>query len=273
MKAIFYVLSVLVIGAAAFISYQNSAKLQDEIDLFGEEQTKKNSVEKTTEDREKDLADTEADLEASKSKNADLRADMENMKSRELSYNKSKEAAQVKIDEADEKLADLAAVKAKIDEAIAKATAGANISWAEIPEKIKELKETHKKKSDDLDLLNQHVAKLTKDVGDKRAKDVREGERLAKMRERIGLNGVVGAVTEVNSTWGFVIVNLGSTNSNVTTNSKLLVMRDGRLLGRLSPNSVEPKQSVCDLNARDINPGVRIQPGDKVTLAEAVTGQ
>ena len=48
---------------------------------------------------------------------------------------------------------------------------------------------------------------------------------------------------------------------------------DGRLLGRLTPNSVEASQTVCDLNARDLNPGVRIQPGDQVTLADSSSGQ
>ena len=67
--------------------------------------------------------------------------------------------------------------------------------------------------------------------------------------------------------------NLGTNNSNVTPQSKLLITRNGRLLGRLTPNSVEANQTVCDLNARDINRGVRIQPGDQVTLAESSTGQ
>ncbi len=173
------------------------------------------------------------------------------------------------IDVAEARLADFAKVKAYFDEQLN----GVNVAWAQIPAEIKRQQEVRKKRGDDLDLLNEHIAKLTKDVADKRASNTRENDRLSKIRTKIARNAKVGAITSVNSTWGFVIVNLGTNNSNVTPQSKLLVTRNGRLLGRLTPNSVEASQTVCDLNARDINPGVRIQPGDQVTLADSSSGQ
>ena len=269
MKPIFYILSVLVTAAAAYYSYDNSQKLSAEILLFQETRTTKNTVEKTEDDTQDTLTETEATLETAQQKNAELIADMENMKSRESSMNKSKEEAQVKIDEAEARLADFAKVKAEIDEQLK----GVNVAWAQIPAEIKRQQEVRKKRGDDLDLLNEHIAKLTKDVADKRASNTRESDRLSKIRTKIARNAKVGAITSVNSTWGFVIVNLGTNNSNVTPQSKLLVTRNGRLLGRLTPNSVEASQTVCDLNARDINPGVRIQPGDQVTLADSSSGQ
>ncbi len=167
----------------------------------------------------------------------------------------------------------LAAIKAKIDKKLEEELGGRQITWNQVPAEIKRLQEERKKKGDDLDLLNEHIEKLTSEVADKQASNTREGDRLTKIRTKIARNAKVGAITSVNSTWGFVIVNLGTNNSNVTPQSKLLVTRDGRLLGRLTPNSVEASQTVCDLNARDINPGVRIQPGDQVTLADSSTGQ
>jgi len=269
MKTIFYILSVLVIGVAAYFSWDNSNKVQAEIDLFEEKRGVKTKTEASIKKQEGILKDTEQQLDTAQNLNAELIAQMENMKSREVSYNKSKEAEQVKIDEADARLGQLAEIKAKID----KALEGVDIAWPQIPSEIKRLQELRKKKGDDLDLLNEHIAKLTKDVADKRASNARESDRLSKIRTKIARNAKVGAITSVNSTWGFVIVNLGTNNSNVTAQSKLLVTRNGRLLGRLTPNSVEASQTVCDLNARDVNPGVRIQPGDQVTLAEASAGQ
>jgi len=269
MKPIFYILSVLVTAAAAYYSYDNSQKLSAEILLFQETRTTKNTVEKTEDDTQDTLTETEATLETAQQKNAELIADMENMKSREGSMNKAKEKAQVAIDEAEARLAEFAKIKAEIDEQLK----GVNVAWAQIPAEIKRLQEVRKKKGDDLDLLNEFIAKLTKDVADKRASNTRESDRLSKIRTKIARNAKVGAITSVNSTWGFVIVNLGTNNSNVTPQSKLLVTRNGRLLGRLTPNSVEASQTVCDLNARDINPGVRIQPGDQVTLADSSSGQ
>ena len=269
MKTIFYILSVLVIGTTAYFSFDNSNKLQSEIDLFESTRGVKRKTETDIEKQEGILANTKQELETAQQLNAELIAEMENMKSREVAYNKSKEAAQVKIDEADAQLEQLAAIKAKID----KALKGVDIDWPQIPSEIKRLQELRKKKGDDLDLLNEHIAKLTKDVADKRASNARESDRLSKIRTKIARNAKVGAITSVNSTWGFVIVNLGTNNSNVTAQSKLLVTRNGRLLGRLTPNSVEASQTVCDLNARDVNPGVRIQPGDQVTLADSSAGQ
>ncbi len=268
-KKIFYILSVLVTLAAAWFSFENSKKLQGEIDHFAEERDKKDAVERIEDNTKKTLADTQTALEGAEQVNADLRAEMENMKSREGALNKSKEKAQVEIEEHDAELAKLAEAKAVIDEALQ----GVNVAWPQVPAEIKRLQELRKKKGDDLDLLNEHIAKLTKEVSDKQASNAREGDRLTKIRTKIARNAKVGAITSVNSTWGFVIVNLGTNNSNVTPQSKLLVTRDGRLLGRLTPNSVEASQTVCDLNARDINPGVRIQPGDQVTLADSSTGQ
>jgi len=269
MKTIFYILSVLVIGVAAYFSWDNSNKVQAEIDLFEEKRGVKTKTEASIKKQEGILKDTEQQLDTAQNLNAELIQSMDNMKSREVSYNKSKEAEQVKIDEADARLGQLAEIKAKID----KALEGVDIAWPQIPSEIKRLQELRKKKGDDLDLLNEHIAKLTKDVADKRASNARESDRLSKIRTKIARNAKVGAITSVNSTWGFVIVNLGTNNSNVTDQSKLLVTRNGRLLGRLTPNSVEASQTVCDLNARDVNPGVRIQPGDQVTLADSSAGQ
>jgi archaellum component FlaF (FlaF/FlaG flagellin family) len=269
MKTIFYILSILVIGAAAYFSWDNSNKIQGEIDLFESTRAVKTTTEASIKKQEGILKNTKEELDTAQNLNAELIAQMENMKSREVSYNKSKEAEQVKIDEADARLGQLAEIKAKID----KQLEGVDVAWPQVPSEIKRLQELRKKKGDDLDLLNEHIAKLTKDVADKRASNARESDRLSKIRTKIARNAKVGAITSVNSTWGFVIVNLGTNNSNVTAQSKLLVTRNGRLLGRLTPNSVEASQTVCDLNARDVNPGVRIQPGDQVTLADSSAGQ
>ena len=159
-KNIFYGLSVLVAGTAAYWSFDNKGKLEAEIALFDDTRTKKDAVERNEDKTDGILKETEATLEEAEQKNAELIADMENMKSRESSMNKSKEEAQVKIDEAEARLADFAKVKAEIDEQLK----GVNVAWAQIPAEIKRQQEVRKKRGDDLDLLNEHIAKLTKDA-------------------------------------------------------------------------------------------------------------
>ena len=81
-------------------------------------------------------------------------------------------------------------------------------------------------------------------------------------------NAVAGIVTAVDPVWGFVIVNLNEKNSNVTSDSDLLVSRNGLLLGRLTVSSLELNQTICDIDLRAMKPGQRIQPGDSVIIAK-----
>jgi hypothetical protein len=266
MKNIFYILSILVIGGAGYFSWQNSEKIQDEITKFDETRTKKRNLEGTIEKVEVTLKDTKASLKTANQRNSELASTKDNEEGKHGQMLRSKEKFQVQIDESNETLGQFAKIKEEID----KKLVGVNISWNEIPDHISMLKETRKRKGDDLDLLITLTEKLTKEVKDKRVENSRQGNRLSDIRMKIARNAKVGAITSVNSTWGFVIINLGTSNSNVTVDSKLLITRNGRLLGHLKPNSVEPNQTVCDLNARDLTPGVRIQPGDQVTLAESV---
>ena len=149
-KPIVYILSAAVTATAVFFSIDNKKKLEGEIATFVERRTTKDAVERNEDKTQQTLTETEAVLETAQKLNADLIAEMENMKSRETLMNKSKEEAQVKIDESDARLSQLAEIKAKID----KALEGVNIAWPQIPSEIKRLQEVRKKKGDDLDLLN-----------------------------------------------------------------------------------------------------------------------
>ena len=149
----------------------------------------------------------------------------------------------------------------------------ATSSGTKSPRPSRALQEQRKEKGKRHEDLVTIVDELNKDITKKREEHGQQTTSLAEMRRKIALNSKVGAVTVVDSTWGFVVVNLGTNNSNITSESKLLITRGGRLLGTLRPESVERAQTVCDLNARDINPGVRIQPGDRVTLADPAAGR
>ena len=118
MKTIFYILSILVIGAAAYFSWDNSNKIQGEIDLFESTRAVKTTTEASIKKQEGILKNTKQELDTAQILNATLIADMENMRGKEVGYNRSKEKFQVKIDEADARLGQLAEIKAKIDKAL-----------------------------------------------------------------------------------------------------------------------------------------------------------
>jgi hypothetical protein len=47
----------------------------------------------------------------------------------------------------------------------------------------------------------------------------------------------------------------------------LIVQRDGRRIGRVRPSSIEPTQTIGEIDFESLATGVRIQPGDRVILA------
>jgi len=95
----------------------------------------------------------------------------------------------------------------------------------------------------------------------------RLGEIKAKRDARIRASSRDFAITAVNQEWGFVVVGAGS-NQGFASNTKLLVERDGQLLGSLKPTSVEPNQTIADVDMESLVPGVVLQPGDRVIVAE-----
>jgi len=72
MKTIFYILSVLVIGVAAYFSWDNSNKVQAEIDLFEEKRGVKTKTEASIKKQEGILRDNEQHMATDPNLNAEL---------------------------------------------------------------------------------------------------------------------------------------------------------------------------------------------------------
>ena len=49
------------------------------------------------------------------------------------------------------------------------------------------------------------------------------------------------------------------------------MQRDGRMIGRIRPSSIEPKQTIAEIDFNSLATGVRLQPGDRVMLAKPNT--
>ena len=98
-----------------------------------------------------------------------------------------------------------------------------------------------------------------------------EVDRLVKRdierNSRIGRNSMESVVTAVNQDWGFLVIGAGS-NSGFTPQTSLIVERDGRLIGRVRPSSIEPTQTIAEIDFNSLASGVRMQPGDRVILAK-----
>jgi Tfp pilus assembly protein PilV len=89
-----------------------------------------------------------------------------------------------------------------------------------------------------------------------------------KKRRESGANvpGVHGIVLAVNQAYNFVVLSVGD-RQGVVTNSEMLVMREGVLIGKIRISSVEPTTSIGDIISTSLPRGVQVQPGDTVIYA------
>ncbi len=81
-----------------------------------------------------------------------------------------------------------------------------------------------------------------------------------------GRTGVRGTVLAYNQAYNFVVLNLGARNG-VETNSEMLVLRDGTLIGKIRISSVEPATAIGDIITNSLERGVQVQSGDTVIYA------
>ncbi len=78
--------------------------------------------------------------------------------------------------------------------------------------------------------------------------------------------GVHGTVLAYNQAYNFVVLNLGARNG-VETNSEMIVLREGTLIGKIRISSVEPATAIGDIITNSLARGVQVQPGDTVIYA------
>jgi hypothetical protein len=78
--------------------------------------------------------------------------------------------------------------------------------------------------------------------------------------------GLRGTILAANQAYNFVVLNLGA-HQGVESNSEMLVLRDGTLIGKIRISSVEPATAIGDIITNSLARGVQVQPGDTVIYA------
>jgi len=78
--------------------------------------------------------------------------------------------------------------------------------------------------------------------------------------------GLRGTVLAVNQAYNFVVLNLGG-RQGVESNSEMLVLRNGTMIGKIRVSSVEPATAIGDIISSTLTRGVQVQPGDNVIYA------
>lgn len=120
----------------------------------------------------------------------------------------------------------------------------------------------------ELDTKKEELAILLSTNRDKVAREKAELadllKRLAENRSYISENKDEYTIAAVDTTWNFVIINLGPNSSlGVGDNNQLLIKRDGNSIARLRVVSIDGGQAVADFDPEQLKYGQRIEVGDK----------
>jgi len=268
MKAILHILPILVAAAAAFLSFSQAGKFKEvqELRLASLETEKAVSaelsvVDKNLKDQRKLIADEKGILESTVANVSNFRSSNTALKN-ELS----------KIDqELETQTADFTQLEKAMEEVNSVTQSiGGDVSLDNLAEKIEEIEKSKSDKKARLEELETLASGAQKSLATARADADRVATRSAERSARISRNSMQARISAVDQNWGFVVIGAGS-NSGFTPQTALVVVRDGQRIARITPSSIEPNQTIAEIDLKSISSGVRIQPGDQVILATPAT--
>lgn len=265
MKAILYVVAILAACGAAVFSFSQYSKFgaieKDRIEAISSNK----KVTASADAADKEIKDLKAKLGASQEKQELMTQSVSSLKSSGSALANDNAKLDEDLKAQDEELAQLDKALAEVNSILA--TLGGGVTLETLPEKIQQIeddKSARQKKFEELETL---AGGAEKSLASGRAELDRLAKRMIDRGARIGRNSMEAVVTAVNQDWGFVVIGAGS-NSGFTPQTVLLVERDGRMIGRVRPSSIEPTQTIAEIDLESLASGVRLQPGDRVILAK-----
>ena len=265
MKAILYVVAIVVACGAAFFSMKHSGKFEALEKDRAAAISKNTTTTAQADAADKEIKDLNSKLAASTEKQGLLDQSVSSLQSagKALTSELSKLDADLKVQ--DEEFAQLNKALEEVNKMLE--SLGGGVTLATLAEKITQIDDDKKAKQTKLDELETLATGSEKVLASGRAELDRLAKRMIERSTRIGRNSMEAVVTAVNQEWGFLVIGAGS-NSGFTPQSSLIVERDGRKIGKVRPSSIEPTQTIAEIDLESLAPGVRLQPGDRVILAK-----
>jgi len=265
MKTILYIVAIITACGAAIFSFNHSRKF-DALQKSRVEAIATNK--KVTADSsvaDKNIKEEKDQLAAAQEKQELLTQSVSSIKSTGTAL--SADLAKLKSEEAtqNEEFAQLDKALAEVNTTLA--SLGGDVTLDTQPEKLQQIEDDKTAKQKKLEELEALVGGADKSLATNRAEMERLSKRMAERNARIRGNSIEAVVTAVNQGWGFLLIGAGS-NSGFTPQTSLLVERDGRKIGRVRPSSIEPNQTIAEIDLKSLSSGVSLQPGDRVILAK-----
>lgn len=268
MKAILYVVAILVAGGATFFTLEHTKKFEalqkDRLATIAENKKVSADADVT----EKNLKDERALLAKAEQKREELTQSITTLKSTGAGLERDVNSLDDTLKGQDAEFAELEKTLQEVNKILA--DLGGNVTLDSLPEKITQIEEDKKAKQAKLDELETLVSAAEKLLEKNRAELDRLVQRKIQRNRNIGRNSMESVITAVNQDWGFLVIGAGS-NSGFTPQTSLIVQRDGRMIGRIRPSSIEPTQTIAEIDFNSLASGVRLQPGDRVMLAKPNT--
>jgi len=256
-----YIVAILTTLAAVYFSMEQTRKFQklQEVRLnYIDDNTK---ISASADGTEKELKDRQEVLAVAEKNLVDLKGSVEVLKTTEAEHRRDIKKQDDLLVSVEANKKSLAAVREELEKLATQSGVDIDIDDPDRAlTQVEGQKQTQVTKIDELDVLIVGAEKvLASNTAERERMVQREAARVSKLNQ----NAMEAVITGVNQDWGFLVIGAG-TNSGFTPQSALIVQRDGKMIGRVRPSSIEPTQTIAEINFDSIAPGVRIQPGDKV---------
>ena len=259
MKLILYILAVAAIVAAGFFSWQVKEKYAAKISARDEIKGKNKVLSQNIIDKQDEKKVAEADKQAAIDQKAEVFAQHDSSQAQGKQLGRDLEVEQERFTAAKARQDEITKIMTEIKELFP------DTEIEDVPRVFEDLQATKRKL--DKEYEEQEIVKdgLIKEVGKNNDEINRVGSKIAESRTRVLRNDFQATVTSVSSEWDFLVIAAGE-KSGLAGDSRLLVQRGGRLLGKVAISSLEANQAVAEIVPGSLAPGAVIQPGDQVIL-------
>lgn len=268
MKLIVYIIALVAICGAAFMSMQNISNHEEQLTLTKEGKVNVTKKKVQVANREEERKTEEGLRNEENERNRELIA------TEELKQ-KDKRDVTNQSEGFDADLERLLGEKEVINQTIAeieRELEGVNVPLDEVESFVTNLEDTKKDLNKTNIALLEETDEFTGFVANNKAVltdfQVAQGKR----RANLNANKISSLITAVDNEWGFVVVKPHE-GAMIKSSSKLVVVRGNKHIGRLNINAIEGEAGrvLANIDYSSLVKGMKIRPGDRVILSEPLT--
>ncbi len=263
---IFLIIMILGIGTGAYFTLERSRDFQQAQDErldhkkkkerhltdWADTEVRNKGHEQVLADREERRAVLEATIAAMRNKATQMEAEISKADKTIAAYDKRVESIRMKREAVEADLAKIAP----------------DLTIDNLPDRVNSAEDTKEQAVEALNELEVLLASQQKALAENQQELARMNEREDNRMAGVRTGSMEIEIIGVKHDWGFIIIGAGSEDGFAPQGS-LIVERNGRMLGRVRPSSIEKNQTIAEISYDTLPAGVRIQTGDKVIFPVA----